>query len=440
MARFLFTVWPFTGCVHPLIAVARELGARGHEIGFYTGRRYRALVEDRGFRFFPFHHLPETLVDELVCNPNGIGRNWTRPWNLRGQLRGFFLDSVPAQLEDIREILSSWVGDAVITDPAMIAPFFLLHELDRVPVALCSYAGGCMLSGPDVPPVGLGLPLPRHFGRKALNSMIGWGVDFFLRDIRTKANAMRRSHGLAPVKGPVVDLAANLPLYLLPSCAEYDYNRRDLPACVKYTGPLQWYPPSKTPQWLTELPGDKPLVHVTEGTLHYQEPFVLRAGAKGLGGLPMHVIMTTGDDRDPDQLGLAPLAANVRVERWVPHSDLLPRTDVMVTTAGGGTVMAALGDGVPMVLVPTEWDKAENARRVVEAGAGIIVPPSQCTAGNVRRAVETILGDDSYRRNARRLADIMATLGGPAKAAELIEEMAGVSTFRVEDSAQPAAK
>jgi MGT family glycosyltransferase len=166
---------------------------------------------------------------------------------------------------------------------------------------------------------------------------------------------------------------------------------------------------------------------VTEGTLHFQEPFVLRAAAKGLGGLDMHVILTTGDDRDPDHLRLSPLAANVRVERWVPHRDLLPRTDVLVTTAGGGTVMAALGDGVPMVLVPTEWDKAENSRRVVEAGAGVIVPPAKCSARSLRTAVEKILSDGRYKQNARRLADILATRGGPVRAAQLIENMANHS-------------
>jgi MGT family glycosyltransferase len=240
--------------------------------------------------------------------------------------------------------------------------------------------------------------------------------------MRTKASDIRRSHGLPALRGTVIDLAAKLPLYLLPSCAEYDYNRRDLPPCVKYVGPLQWYPPAEKPPWLDRLSNDIPLVHVTEGTLHYQEPFVLQAGAKGLGGLNMHVILTTGHDRDPNQMGLPPLASNVRVERWVPHRDLLPRTDVLVTTAGGGTVMAALGDGVPMVLVPTEWDKAENSRRVVEAGAGIIVSPSRCNARNIRNAVEKVLGDASYRRNARRLAGMLATRGGPKRAAELIEQ------------------
>ena len=42
-----------------------------------------------------------------------------------------------------------------------------------------------------------------------------------------------------------------------------------------------------------------------------------------------------------------------------------------MTTGGPATIMAALRAGVPLVVVPTTWDKPDNARRVVEAGVGV---------------------------------------------------------------------
>jgi hypothetical protein len=199
---------------------------------------------------------------------------------------------------DIKRILATSGGDIVVSDPALWGSFLLLPELERVPVALCSYAGGCMLPGPDVPPIGLGLRLRRTW----------WG----------------RARDFLPLKGPVISLAAKLPLYLLPSCPAYDYNRRDLPPSVRCVGPLQWYPPQEPPAGLDSLPAGQPLIHVTEGTLHYQEPFVLQAAARGLANLPMSVVVTSGSDRDPAQLGLDPLAPNLRVERFVPHNHLSP--------------------------------------------------------------------------------------------------------------------
>jgi UDP:flavonoid glycosyltransferase YjiC (YdhE family) len=425
MAKFLFTVWPFAGCVHPLVAVAHKLRERGHECGFYTGALYQSLIEGEGFQHFPFQQVNERALDELVFSPEGIGKNWswTRPLQLQQQLRAFFLEGVPQQFADIQRILATWGGDVVVSDPAMWGSFVLLSELERVPVALCSYAGGCMLPGPDVPPIGLGLPLSRSWFGGVRDRLVGFALDGLMSGMRRDVSLLRQQYGLSPLKGPVINLARRLPLYLLPSCPEYDYNRRDLPSCVRYVGPLQWYPPQAAPAWLDSLLSGQPVIHVTEGTLHYQEPFVLKAAARGLANLPMSVVLTSGGDRDPTQLGLDPLAPNVRVERFVPHNHLLPRTDVMVTTAGGGTVMAGLQFGVPMVLVPTEWDKAENTQRVVEAGAGIRLSPRKCTPQRLRKAVEQVLEDPSYRENVRRLAKILAGYGGPALAASLLEQI-----------------
>lgn len=421
MAKFLFTVWPFTGCIHPSIAVAHKLVARGHSVAFYTGAQVQTLVEEEGFAHYPFRRLDEKLIDQLVLSSEAVGVNWRRPWRLRPRLRSFFLDTVPLQLADLDVIMADWTPDAIVCDPAMWGPFLILYETQHVPVALLSYVCGCMLPGPDAPPVGLGLPLPRNWYTRLCNRLIGTIIDLFMRDVRRAASALREHHGLSALDGPVIALAGQLPLYLVPSCPEFDYGHRDLPPSVQYVGPLQWYPPQEPPTWLDGFPQNQSWVHVTEGTLHVQEPFVLRAAAQGLANLSMEVIITTGGNRDPVELDLGPVAPNVRVESWVNHRDLLPRTDVLVTTAGGGTVMAALDTGVPMVVVPTEWDKAENAQRVVEAGVGVRLSPRQCTPNRLREAVQRVLHAPSYRQNAERLATVLQRYGGPRKAAALLE-------------------
>src|SRR5207249_4148949 len=156
-------------------------------------------------------------------------------------------------------------------------------------------------------------------------------------------NALRRGYGLPPLRTSVMEFIGRMPLYLVPSAPEFDYERRDLPSSVHYVGPCLWdkshdEPP---PEWLAELPADRPLVHVTEATVHVHEPILLRAAARALGDRRVYVVMTTGTHRDSAELGLGPLASNIRVERYVPHSDLLPRTAAVVTLGGAGTVLAA---------------------------------------------------------------------------------------------------
>jgi len=255
--------------------------------------------------------------------------------------------------------------------------------------------------------------------------LVAFGVDVFVTDFRRAANALRERYGLPPLSISVTEYTGHMPLYLVPGAPEFDYERHDLPPSVHYVGPCLWNKPhhETSADWLAQLPRDQPWIHVTEGTFHRQDPFVLRAAARGLANLPMQVIMTTGRDRDPEELDLGPMAPNVHVMRWVSHSELLPYTDVVVTTGGAGTVLAALSAGVPLVIIPTDWDKPENAQRVVEAGAGLRLAPGRCTPKQLRASVERVLNNPSFRQNAQHLAAIFARCGGAARAAELLENL-----------------
>jgi UDP:flavonoid glycosyltransferase YjiC (YdhE family) len=103
------------------------------------------------------------------------------------------------------------------------------------------------------------------------------------------------------------------------------------------------------------------------------------------------------------------------------HSDLFPKVSLVVTHGGSGTVLAALSVGVPLVIVPMQWDHAENAQRVARAGAGLCLAAHRCTPERLRAAVKRVLDEPSFRENAQRLAASFARYGGPGRAAELLE-------------------
>jgi UDP:flavonoid glycosyltransferase YjiC (YdhE family) len=163
---------------------------------------------------------------------------------------------------------------------------------------------------------------------------------------------------------------------------------------------------------------------VTEGTSHYQDAFVLRAAAEGLADADVEAILTTGSDRDPAALGLGSTAPNVHVTRWLSHSELLPRCAAVVTTGGAQTIVAALSAGVPLVIVPTGWDKPPNAMRAERAGVAAWLGTRRCTPTGVRGAVRRVLAEHSYRKCARTIAERLAAAPGPRGAAELVEGLA----------------
>lgn len=99
----------------------------------------------------------------------------------------------------------------------------------------------------------------------------------------------------------------------------------------------------------------------------------------------------------------------VRFLPFTPIADLLGQVAVVVAAGGAGTVLAALNQALPMVLLPLGAEKPLNAERVAAAGAGIAVS-APAAAGH---AVAAVLADPSYRAGARRVADQISSAPGP---------------------------
>ena len=430
MARFLVTCWPFVGHLYPQISVAHALRDRGHEVAVYSHESARAVVESEGFTLFPFEHVDDQRYERIHALEAKVPAR-TPPLRTLSVAMQAYRDmvagSIPEMVEDLVPIIGRWRPDVIITDPALWASILVVWELTGVPVALLTQMIGSMIPGPDAPPWGPGLRPPRTFGTRLLARAVELGTDVVAHNMRRLVDRIRGAYGLRPMGCSINAFTGRLPLYLIPSAPELDYNRRDQPANVHYIGPCVWTRPAGAASlnWLDTLSLDRPWVHVTEGTAQYQEPFLLRAAAKGLAGERVEVILTTGQfSRDPEALGLHGLPTNVHVERWVSHEDLLPRCAVLVTTGGAATVLASLKAGVPLLVVPTFWDKNDNAQRVVEAGVGLRLGPRRCTPDRVRAAVMRLIEEPSFRENAQRMARRFAELPGPLLAAGLLEELA----------------
>lgn len=429
MARFLVTCWPFVGHLYPQISVAQALRDLGHDVAFYSHESSRLVVQGEGFRLFPFVHVDQQRYERIHALEAKVPATQPKHQTLSVAMKAYrdmLAGSITEQVADLEQIFSSWHPDVLITDPAMWGPILVLWEKTGIPVALSSTMMGSLIPGPDAPPWGPGLPPPRNLRTRLLARAAGVAVDIIAHNMRRHVNRIRAQYGLGPMGCSVNAYTGRLPLYLIPSIPELDYNRRDQPSNVHYIGPCVWTKSvgAPWPDWLNEIHTNRPWIHVTEGTAQYQEPFLLRAAARGLAQESVEVILTTGQSRDPATLGLDPLPANVHVERWLSHEELLPRCAAIVTTGGPATVMAALKAGVPLLMVPTFWEKSDNAQRVVEAGVGLRLAPRHCTPDRVRAAVMRLLHEPHFRENTRRMARLLSQAPGPRRAAQLVENLA----------------
>src|SRR5713101_7066436 len=106
MARILFTSWPFPRHVYPHVAIAQALRSRGHEIAFYTGRHAARVVEDEGFKHFPFRRLDEDRLYETLFSPGrGSMLQFGGVRRFASMLHEWLLGTIPAQIEDLEPVL-----------------------------------------------------------------------------------------------------------------------------------------------------------------------------------------------------------------------------------------------------------------------------------------------------------------------------------------------
>jgi Glycosyl transferases, related to UDP-glucuronosyltransferase len=97
-------------------------------------------------------------------------------------------------------------------------------------------------------------------------------------------------------------------------------------------------------------PGVDPLVYLTLGSVD-RDRSALKTALEASAAQRVRVLVTVGMTGDPAALG--PQPDRVRVERYVPQTQILRHCAVVVSHAGSGTFLAALAAGVPQLCLPT---------------------------------------------------------------------------------------
>lgn len=165
---------------------------------------------------------------------------------------------------------------------------------------------------------------------------------------------------------------------------------------------------------------DPPFAYLTLGTFFAGNTDVFQTVLAGLGAEDVDVLVTVGADNDPAALGA--VAGNVRVERYVPQAELLPRCSVVIHHGGAGTMYGALAHGIPQIVLPQGADNFVNGDLLAHCGAGLCIGPDETSPESVRDAVRLVLTDPSYRGAAQRLAEELATLPEPVRVARQLRD------------------
>ncbi len=337
-----------------------------------------------------------------------------------------FLRPMPIQTQALVELMAQTRFDAILTDSAFfgILPFLLGDAAARPPVLSYSTTP-LMITSRDTAPCGLGMaPSPTTLGRLRNRALTVLSQKLLLRECQNTANVLLDRMNSRQLPTFILDSGVLADRYIVPTVPEFDYPRSDLPSNVRYVGAVHPGPSRgfRRPPWWSELDGDRPVVHVTQGNIDNADlGRLLVPTIDALGGEDVIVVATTGG-RDVSQLKV-PLPMNTYVAEYIPHDLLLPKVDVMVTNGGYGAVQRALSMGVPLIVAPNTGDKPEVAARVAWTGAGVNLKTGRPSAGAVRGAVREVLSDGRYLRSARKLEVAFARRNGIAEIAALVDEV-----------------
>lgn len=423
MSSILITSTPVAGHITPLLPVAHELVTAGHRVRVLTGARYRTAVEEAGATFVPLPAGADYDDRELdTAFPGRVGL--TGPAAIRYDMKAIFLAPMPDQANAVEAALADEPVDVVLSEPlfAGLAPLLGSPRAER-PAILVLGTIPLGLSSRDTAPFGLGiLPMPGPIGRirNAILRVLTQRVIF--GPVQKEAERLHRQITGRGFPGFFLDWPGAADAVVQFSVPGFEYPRSDVQTEVDFIGPVSrsGSGSSKLPAWWKDLDGARPIVHVSQGTVannDFEE--LLMPTIRGLADRDVLVVASTGG-RDTAWIA-AQLPDNARVAEFLPYDALFPKVDVFVTNGGYGGVHYALGHGVPIVVAGMTEDKAEVSARVVWSGTGISLRTNTPAPQKVAAAVDSVLGDPSYRAAAERLGAEIAASPGVAGILPIIE-------------------
>lgn len=380
--RILFTSNPGLGHVHPMVPLARALAGRGHHVRWAVAPEACPRVEAAGFDTFPAGlrgaerraEFDRCLADASSLPPD------QRPDQM---FPAFFGEAcTPPMLADLLPVVDGWRPALIVNDASELAAP-LAARLNGVPHV--THAFGALL--PE-----------RRVAAAARAVAPLWRA----HDLEPPAYAGSYEH-------PYLDIYP-------PSMRFGSYGH------VPRVQPLRPVPFDAVEGDTAELvtARNRPLVYITFGTV-FNEPGLFSAAMAVVAPLDIDVLVTVGPAADPAALG--PVPANVRVERYVPQTAVLPHCAVVVSHAGSGTFLASLGLGIPQLCLPQAADQFINAGQGAAAVAALTLAPGAASADAIADALGRLLHEPQFADAARRVGDEIAAMPGPDDVAAVLETL-----------------
>ncbi|HEY0964073.1 MAG TPA: nucleotide disphospho-sugar-binding domain-containing protein [Pseudomonadales bacterium] len=415
--RIVLTTFGSFGDLHPYLALALELKARGHDPVIATCDAYRARIEALGIGFHstrpqvPPVDDPQTLVilERMMDAKRGA----------EYMLRDFLLPAVRGAYEDLR--LAVRGADLLVTHPITFAGP-LVAQTTGIPWAATVLAPLSLWSNHE-PPVLANLawfhPLAKR-GGPAVTRLLRKLIDVISNPWMRPLYDLRRELGLPRGAHPVFEGQFSPRLNLALFSPVLGAPQPDWPPHTHVTGfPFyDGHDHAAMPRDLARFvdAGEPPLVFTLGSAAVHVAGDFYRESAEAARLLGRRAVLLTGTDaQKPDTL-----PDDVVAFPYAPFSALFPHAAAIVHQGGVGTTGQALRAGRPTLIVPFSHDQPDNAARTVRLGTGRMIERGSYRAPHVATELAALLDDPDCASRAHAVGGRVGAENGTARAVDLL--------------------
>jgi rhamnosyltransferase subunit B len=421
--RIVLSTFGSFGDVHPYMAIAMELKARGHVPVIATSEAYREKVEVQGIAFHPVRpdmpsfDQPEEvarLVEEVMDPRQGSDR---------------VMQILLPHLHDVYDDLNVAVdgADLLLTHPLpLIGP--VVAQVRKVPWVSSVLAPISFFSAND-PPV---LPqMPALYGLLKLSPVIARGL--------FRLATRRLDRLMAPVYGLRAELGlprGEQPLFAgqhsptrvlalfskVLAEAQSDWPPRNCVTGFPFYDRRDFFGETERPRELIEFldDGPPPIVFTLGSSAFWVARNFYQDSIMAAQALGLRALLLIGHSRN---LPATPLPEGVAAFEYAPYSEVLPRACAIVHQGGVGTTGQGLRSGKPALILPHAHDQFDNAARIVRLGCGRALPRPRFNAETAIRELRALLDNPGYGERAAQVAEIVSQEYGARTAVDEIEKV-----------------
>lgn len=421
--RVLLCTYGSLGDLHPFLAIALGLRARGHDAVIASHPSYRERVERLGLGFRPVRpDLPDPERD-----PAAMARVMDPRVGAEEVFRHGVLPSLRAAYDDT---LAAASGVDLLVSHTLTMTVPLVAATTGIPWASVILQPLTFFSAHDFPVLA---PAPylaklRRLGPPANRALVA-GMRRTLNRWLTPWRQLRADLGLPPTDAnPILDGQHAPALVLALFSRHFALPQPDWPPQTVQTG-FPFLDPDQDGD--TPLPpelaafldaGPPPLVFTLGSAAVMAAGDFYAASAATAARLVRRAVLVVGDD--PRNLAdLRALPPDILAVPYAPYAALFPRAAAIVHQGGIGTTAEALRAGRPMLVMPYGHDQPDNADRVARLGVGRAIPRRSYTPSRAATELDRLLNAPSVERRAAALGDLIRAEDGADAAAAALERL-----------------